>query len=54
MIYDTLKIRERIINRRLRDAIFAATYVMEKHWQMQKELHLVFIDLEKEYDIVSL
>ena len=26
--------------------------VLEKHWEMQKELHMVFIDLEKGYDRV--
>ena len=35
------------------DAIFAARQVIEKHREMQKELHLVFIDpLEKAYDRV--
>ena len=29
------------------DAIFAARQVIEKHREMQKALHLVFIDLEK-------
>ena len=32
--------------------IFAARQVIEKHREMQKELHLVFIDLEKAYDRV--
>ena len=71
MIYHTMKIWERIIDRRLReetsigeeqfgfmlgrgttDVIFAARQVMEKHREMQKELHVVFIDLEKAYDRV--
>ena len=71
MIYHTMKIWERIIDRRLReetsigkeqfgfmpgrgtsDAIFAARQVMEKQREMQKELHMVFIDLEKAYDRV--
>ena len=34
------------------DAIFAARQVIEKHREMQKELHLVFIDLEMVYDRV--
>ena len=34
------------------DAIFAARQVIEKHREMQKELHLVCIDLEKAYDRV--
>ena len=34
------------------DAIFAASQVIEKHREMQKELHMVFIDLEKAYDMV--
>ena len=34
------------------DAIFAARQVIEKHREMQKALHLVFIDLEKSYDRV--
>ena len=33
------------------DAIFAARQVIEKHREMQKELHMVFIDLEKAYDM---
>ena len=71
MISHTMKIWERVIDRRLReettigeeqfgfmpgrgttDAIFAARQVIEKHREMQKELHLVFIDLEKAYDRV--
>ena len=38
--------------RRTTDAIFAARQVIKKHREMQKELHLVFIDLEKAYDRV--
>ena len=34
------------------DVIFAARQVMEKHREMQKELHMVFIDLTKAYDRV--
>ena len=34
------------------DAIFVARQVIEKHREMQKELHMVFIDLEKAYDRV--
>ena len=34
------------------DALFAARQVIEKHRELQKELHLVFIDLEKAYDRV--
>ena len=34
------------------DATFAARQVTEKHREMQMELHLVFIDLEKAYDMV--
>ena len=34
------------------DAIFAAGQVIEKHREMQKALHLVFIDLEKAHDRV--
>ena len=34
------------------DAIFAARQVIEKRREMQKELHMVFIDLEKAYDRV--
>ena len=71
MISHTMKIWERIIDRRLRemtsigeeqfgfmpgrgttDAIFAARQVIEKHREMQKALHLVFIYLEKAYDRV--
>ena len=71
MISHTMKIWERVIDRRLReettigeeqfgfmpgrgttDAIFAARQVIEKHREMQKELHLVFIYLEKAYDRV--
>ena len=71
MISHTMKIWERVIDRRLReettigeeqfsfmpgrgttDAIFAARQVIEKHREMQKELHLVFIDLEQAYDRV--
>ena len=71
MIYHTMKIWERIIDRRMREetsmgeeqfgfmpgrvttyVIFAARQVIEKHREMEKELHLVFIDLEKAYDRV--
>ena len=34
------------------DALFAARQVIEKHREMQKELHLVCIDLEQAYDRV--
>ena len=34
------------------DAIFAARQVIEKHREMQKELHMVFIDLDIPYDRV--
>ena len=34
------------------DAIFAVRQMMEKYGEKQKELHLVFIDLEKAYDRV--
>ena len=34
------------------DAIFAARQVIEKYREMQKELHMMFIDLEKAYDRV--
>ena len=69
MISHTMKIWERVIDRRLREettigeeqfgfmpgrgttaAIFAARQVIEKHREMQKELHMVFIDIEKAYD----
>ena len=41
-----------MLGRGTTDAIFAARQVIEKHREMQKELHLVFIDLEKVYDMV--
>ena len=34
------------------DAIFAARQVIEKHREIQKELHMVFIDFAKAYDRV--
>ena len=34
------------------DAIFAVRQLTEKHREKQKELHMVFIDLEKVYDRV--
>ena len=34
------------------DAIFAVRQLREKHREKQKELHMVFIDLEKAYDRV--
>ena len=66
MISHTMKIWESIIDRRLGeetsigeeqfgsmpDAIFAARQVIEKHREMQKELNLVFINLEKACDRV--
>ena len=70
MISHTMKIWERVIDRRLReetptgeeqfgfmpgrgttDAIFAAWQVIEKHREMQKDMHLVFIDLVKAYRV---
>ena len=41
-----------MLGRGTTDAIFAARQVIEKHREMQKELHLVFIDLEKANDRV--
>ena len=38
--------------RRTTDAIFAVRQLMEKHREKQKELHMVFIDIEKAYDRV--
>ena len=35
------------------DAIFAARQVIEKHREIQTELHVVFIDLEKIHDKVA-
>ena len=68
MISHTMKIWERIVDRRLReetsigeeqfgfmpgrgttDAIFATKQVIEKHREMQKELHLVFLDPARAY-----
>ena len=34
------------------DALFALRQVVEKHWEKQQGLHMVFIDLEKEYNRV--
>ena len=34
------------------NVLFAAGQVIEKHRELQKELHLVFIDLERAYDRV--
>ncbi|KAK3528935.1 hypothetical protein QTP70_012846 [Hemibagrus guttatus] len=34
------------------DAIFALRILMEKYWDGQRELHCVFVDLEKAYDRV--
>ena len=31
------------------ESIYAARQVIEKHREMQKELHMVFIDLDKAY-----
>ena len=33
-------------------AMFALRMLMEKHWEGQRELHCVFVDLEKAYDRV--
>ena len=41
-----------MLGRGTTDAIFAARQVIVKHREMQKELHIVFIDLEKAYDRV--
>ncbi|XP_068219217.1 uncharacterized protein [Palaemon carinicauda] len=35
------------------DVIFALRQMIEKHWERQKGLHIVLIDLEKAYDRVS-
>ena len=65
MIFHNMKICDRIIDRRLREEISigeeqfgvmpgrettAARQVVGKHRDMQKELHMVFIDLAKAYD----
>ena len=34
------------------DAIFAASQMIKNHRERQKELHMVFIDIEKAYDRV--
>ena len=68
----TMKLRERIIETRLRDrveiskqqygfmpgkrttdAMFALRMLMEKYREGQRELHCVFVDLEKAYDRVA-
>ena len=64
----TMKVWERIIETRLRDrvemhygfmtkkgsinAMFALRILMEKYREGQRELHCVFVDLEKAYDRV--
>ena len=40
-----------MLGRGTTDAIFAARRVIEKHREMQKEMHLVFIDLVKAYRV---
>ena len=35
------------------DAIFAASQMIKNQRERQKELHMVFIDIEKAYDRVS-
>ena len=35
------------------DAMFALKMLMKKYWQSQRELHCVFVDLEKAYDNFS-
>ena len=65
MIYHSMNIWERIIDRRSIEeqfgfmsgrettgGIFATWQVMEKHREMQRELYMVFIDLEKACDRV--
>ena len=50
MLLDLLEKHRRVAVRfhaRTTDAIFAARQVMEKHREMQKELHMVSIGLEK-------
>ncbi len=34
------------------DAIFTLRQIMEIHWEKQKRLHIVFIDLDKAYNRV--
>ena len=71
LISHTMKVRERIIETRLRgrveiskqqygfmpgkgttDAMFALRMLMEKYREGQRELHCIFVDLEKAYDRV--
>ena len=35
------------------DAVFALRMLMEKYREGQRELHCVFVDLEKDYDRVA-
>ena len=71
LISHTLKLLERIIDRRLRtivdlgnnqfgfrrgrstmDPVFALTILQEKYKEKQKDVHMIFDDLEKAYDSV--
>jgi Reverse transcriptase (RNA-dependent DNA polymerase) len=42
-----------MLGRSTMEAIFLIRQVMERHWEQNKDLHMIFIDLEKSYDKIS-
>jgi hypothetical protein len=42
-----------MLERSTMEIIFLIRQLMERYWEQQKDLHMIFIDFEKAYDKIS-